>query len=388
MAKKDWMSKLSNLPGAINERPDVHATVLQTPSPSLNFIFGNGWGLPLGFSAIFYGPPKAGKTVLGYGFAGQTHRDYEDGWVLRYDTEYRDHGQLSPKMAANYGIDLNRYKAFETNHPKDIYDSIENQVAAMCSDGMNLKLLIIDSMNGVQGRRQITNEGGIMTQQIGDVALTNKEGLKQVLAVQRKYNFSLIMTSHVAIEMDPTEQKRGNKFKMGASIGVQHHCEYFVFVEPNRNADGRQDLLKKALIDDNRRDMLTPDNDNRAEKTGHKIIATMKDSTMGPKGRRGQFTYNYEKGIISQYEEVYLLGKNRGVITKNTAHVYSIPGFEAPGIKGEENFIRWLKEDPKAQEYILRELRRQDITGISAKFEKDDEAFAAPVVPEDESSAD
>jgi hypothetical protein len=383
MAKKDWMAKLSALDGAINDRADVHATVLQTPSPSLNFIFGNGWGLPLGFSAILYGPPKSGKTVVGYSMVGQTHRDYEDGWVVRFDTEYRDHGQLSPQMAKLYGIDLNRYKAIESNHPKDIYDQIENQIGAMCADGMPLKLLIIDSMNGVQGRRAITNEGGVMTQQIGDVALTNKEGLKQVLAVQRKYNFSLLMTSHVAVEMDPIEQKRGNKFKMGASIGVQHHAEYFIFVEPNRNKDGKTNAIGQELVNASLLDM-----NGKADQVANKIRVTMKDSTMGPKGRHGQFTYSYQRGIFNTHEEIFLLGYRRGAIEKDGGHYFTIPGFTMPDkIKGEANFIQWFEKDAVAQEHVLRVLRKQDTDGIAASFDQQDAAFATPVIPDEEAEA-
>jgi hypothetical protein len=376
----DWMAKLMKLDGAVTNRYDVHASVIQTKSPSLNFIYGNGWGLPRGFSTIIYGPPKSGKTVIGYTMAGQVHADYPNAFVIRFDTEYRDHGQLTAKMAAAYGIDMKRYIAIESNYPKDVYDQIEGKIAAMCAGGMELGLVIIDSMNGVQGRRAVNDDGGIMTQQIGDVALTNKEGLKQVLAVQRKHNFSLLMTSHVGIEMDSLEQKRGNKFRMGASIGVQHHAEYFVFVEPNRNKAGRQDLIEtlqksddQGLIDKTKGDVT----DRGGDAIAHKIMVQMKDSTMGPKGRRGQFTFSYDQGIINQYEEIYLLGSNRGIITSPSVAYYEIPGYPQPPIHGEAKFVTWFRTDPAAQDFVLKELRRQDQAGLLKKFDARDEAELA-----------
>lgn len=376
---KDWMSKLSTLDGAVNDLDtDIHSTVVQSRSPSVNFLFGNGWGLPLGYSVILYGPPKSGKSVLTYEFTGGIHRDYPDGWVIKFNTEYRERGQLTNKMAAIYGIDRNRYKAIETNHPKEIYDQIENKIAAWCKDGLPLKAVIIDSMNAVQGRRSL--DGDIMDQQIGDVALTNKEGLKRVLAVQRRFGFSLIMTSHVAVEMDLIEQKRGNKFKMGASIGVQHHAEYFMFLEHDRRKEARQDILGQAFTDEGLKDL-----DDRAQVTAHKIRVVMKDSSIGPKGRYGYFTFSDDEGIINTWEEVYLLGKNRAVIQKPNSQMYQIPGY--PAIRGEENFIRWLRDEPDAQEAILKKLRESDRAGLQKKFDAEDAVNAYPTVPDVEDEA-
>lgn len=381
MAKKiDWMAKLSTLKGAINEARDVHATVIQSRSPSLNFLYGNGWGLPLGYSLVLYGPPKAGKSLITYEMIAQTHRDYPDGWVIKFNTEFREQGQLTPEMMRIYGIDEKRYKAIETNHPAEIYDQIEQQLDAWCKDGLPVKLVIIDSMNSIQGRRAIEAEKStVMTQQIGDVALTNKEGLKRILPIQRRHNFSLVMTSHVAVEMDPIEQKRGNKYRMGASIGVQHHAEYFMFVEPNRNKAGRVDMLGQEMVDASKKDL----NGEKAERTGHKIRVVMKDSSMGPKGRFAEFTFDYHKGIVNQHEEVFLLGKNRGVIQKDGGHYYTIPGYTMPDVHGEKAMLKFLADDTKAQEHVLRELRRQDLAGLQAAYDAQDEAaWATPKTPD------
>lgn len=374
---KKWMDKLSKLPGAVNNRRDVHATVLQCRSPSLNFLYGNGWGLPKGYSTILYGPPKAGKSVIGYEYAAQILRDYTDDVVIKFNTEFREEGQLTPKMMGAYGIDEDRYKGIDSNHPKEIFDVIENEVDAWCKDGMKVGLIIIDSMNGVQGRRSISNEDGIMATQIGDVALTNKEGLKRVLQVQRRHRFGLLMSCHVAIEMDPAEQRRGNKFKMGAGIGVQHHAEYFMYVEPIKGKAG----MKSAIGGDNAKEMVDDsklDIQEKAEQTGHRVRVVMKDSSMGPKGRTGEFTFADDQGIINTHEEIYLLGINRGIVQKDSGHYFTVPGYPTPKIKGEENFVNFLKDDKIGQEFILKELRRQDLTGIAKKADAIDEAKNAP----------
>jgi hypothetical protein len=363
MAKTNWMAKLATLEGAVTERRNIHSTVIQTASPYLNFTFGHGWGLPLGHSLVLYGPPKAGKSILSYVMAAGVHRDYEDGIVVKFNTEFREEGQLDPKLAATLGIDMNRYMGIDANAPDLIYDQIEKQLAAWCGDGMPIKLVIIDSMNGVQGRRGMESDS-ILKTQIGDVALTNKEGLKRVLPVQRKYNFSVIMTSHVAIEMDPIEQKRGNKYKMGASIGVQHHAEYFMFVERDVTKAGRMDLLEREFVD-----ASVTDAADKGEVTGNKIRFVLKDSSFGCRGRHGVLTFDYGRGVINQHEDVFLLGTQRGVVERpdNTHYV-----FDGKKWKGKPAFLAALKDDKQMQEAILKELRTRDMNGQMAQYDAQD----------------
>jgi hypothetical protein len=83
------------------------------------------------------------------------------------------------------------------------------------------------------------NADSVMVQQIGDEAKTLQDGFKRILAVQRKYKIAVVLTSHVRAEMDQAEQMRGNKVRMGASFGVQHYGEYFMFVEPNKSKEGK-----------------------------------------------------------------------------------------------------------------------------------------------------
>ena len=62
------MKQLNKMEGAIDSEynPFAPQNVLRSPSPSLNWIFGQGSGLPFGYSAIFYGPPKGGKSLSSY----------------------------------------------------------------------------------------------------------------------------------------------------------------------------------------------------------------------------------------------------------------------------------------------------------------------------------
>ena len=368
MAKTDWLKKLSTLEGAVTERRDIHNTVIQTTSPYLNFIFGKGWGLPLGYSMLLYGPQKAGKSLISLLMAGGVHRDYDDSFVIRFNSEMRE-GQLDTKLAAMAGVDMNRYMGLDVNNPELIYDQIEQEIASWCQDGMNLKLIIIDSMNAVQGRRDMNSES-ILKQQIGDVAATNKQGLKRILPILRKHGVALIMTSHVTPEMDPIEQKRNGPYKMGASVGIQHFAEYTMLVERNPNKAGRVDLLDQEFID-----ATITDSSEKAEITGFKTRFCMKDSSFGVKGRHGEFTWDLGRGIINAHEEVFLLGTRRGVVERPNASAYV---FQDKKWTGKPAFLNALKEDPRLQEAILKELRARDQAGVFAAYDAADAKTHAP----------
>ena len=62
---------------------------------------------------------------------------------------------MTPEMMKVYGIDPRRYICFQVNRPAEVFDRISKDVKALVQDGMKLKLVVIDSINGVQGRRRM-----------------------------------------------------------------------------------------------------------------------------------------------------------------------------------------------------------------------------------------
>ena len=200
------------------------------------------------------------------------------------------------------------------------------------------------------------NADTVMTQQIGDHALTIKDGMKRILNVQRECNFALIVTCQVGAEMDQVEQMRGHKFKMTASYGLQHHAEYFVCIEKNNTKEGRSDLQGNEFKNEKMVDMA-----GKSEQTAHKIKVTMRDSSLGPKGRVGQFTLDYNRGIINVHEEVFQLGTARGVIQRptNTTYMYKDRKWVGKGA-----MIEALRADTDLQMAIVREMKELDIAGL------------------------
>lgn len=363
MASK-WMTKLAKLDGAVLERCNPFHDVVRTPSPSVNFIFGGGWGLPRSYSMVLYGPPKAGKTILVNSMIGQLHHDDPEAIAVKYDTEMREQGQNTDAQMKLWGIDPDRYMAYMVNEPGSIFDKIEHDLAGMIDEGAPIKLVIIDSITGIQGRRA-GNADSVNQMQIGDHALTIQDGLKRIIPTLRRKKIALVMTVHIRAEMDMAEQMRGKKFKMAGSYALKHTAEYFVLVEPNQSKAGKTSLEGKEFVDDNVRDLM-----DHADKTGHKIRVKMEDSSVGPKGRVGEFTLDYNKGIVNVHEEVFLLGVNRGVIEtpSNVSYV-----FNGEKYHGKQAMLAAIRDNKELSDSILKELRRRDLEGSYSPAESSPE---------------
>jgi len=358
MASK-WMNKLRDMDNVVKRDYNPFANVIRTPSPSVNFSFGKGFGLPRGYSASFYGPPGGGKSLLLNAVIGQLHRDDPEAIAVKFDTEFREEAQLAPTEFAKWGIDPDRLITFADNRP-NIFDTISVDLEAMCQSGAPIALVGIDSINQIQGRRAM-NQESIETQQIGDEALTIQTGLKRILPFQRKHHVGLIVCTHVRAEMDALEQKRGNKTRMAGSFGMQHHIEYFLYIERNRNKDAKADLAGKVYEREGAGDVA-----GNADLTGHKIRTIMKKNSMSAQGRVGEFTLDYNLGIVNTHEEVFLLATNRGVIERPNQTMYQFGGKEW---KGKGAMVQAIKDHPEMQVEILKELQRRDAEGVYAALD-------------------
>jgi len=353
MANK-WMQKLQKLEGAVIEKKDIFSKTLGTPSPSVNFIFGKAGGLPFGYTALLYGPTKGGKSVLSHMMIGWLHQNDPEAIAIKFDVEQRADGQLDNDSMKLYGIDNERLQVVSTNSPSKIFDQIEKHIAAHCQNGAPIKLIVIDSVSAIRGRRGQETES-VESYTIGDHAQTIGIGLQRIQEVIRKYDIALVLICQARAEMDMNEQKRGNKFKMQAGFALQHFCEYFIVVEANKNKEGRQDILGNDLVAEGLTDLA-----GKGEQTGMKIRAKMKDSNMGPKGRTAEFTFDFHKGLVNVHEEVFKLGVNRGIVDRPNNLMY---GFGGKSWKGKEQFLEALKTDKALCAGILAELKRRDWAG-------------------------
>ena len=346
------MSRLRKLDGAVNNTEDAMINVLKTPSPSVNWAFGvRGYGIPYGYSMILYGPPKGGKSIICNALIGQMHQDDPEAISITFNTEMRGELQQGSQAAEAFGIDPERHITYDVNEPTHIFDRIEKDIAASCQEGLKIKLIIIDSLKGIAGRRAL-NATSINTQQIGDQAATLQDGLMRILPVIRRNKIALVMTTHVRAEMDQLEQMRGKTLKMASAYAAKHMAEFFCYVEPNQSKTGRESLAGEKFTDDETKDFM-----DKALKRGHKIRFKCVGNSIGPSDRTAEFTLDYQKGIINQYEEVFMLGKNLGVIEKVNNLTYAYKDQKWAGLK---NCLLAIRDNPQLQNEILAEVFEKD----------------------------
>jgi RecA/RadA recombinase len=349
-----FLSKLRQLEGAVNPADGEAALLncLRTPSPSVNWAFAMpGFGLPFGTGMLLYGPPKGGKSVLINSVIGQLHKDDPEAIVVKFDTELRGKFQNNLTNLKKFGIDPDRYIVYDANQPENIFDRIEHDIATACQEGEKIKMVVIDSLSGIMGRRTL-NATSVGTQQIGDQAATIKDGLLRIISVVRKHNIALVCTAHVRAEMDMQEQMRGKTVKMQAAWATKHVFEFFCYVEPNKSKSGRVNLAGEEFTDEDSVDFM-----NKAQKTGHKVRFRVEESSFPHSGRTAEFTLDYDDGIVNQYEEIFTLALNYGVIEKPNNVTYKI---------GENNYrglvacLSAIRDNSDLQKDLLDQVKKMD----------------------------
>lgn len=316
--------------------------ILFTDSPSFNWMLGNTHGLPFGYSLLLWGAPKSGKTLVCNNFISVLHRVNPEAMVLKFNTEFREKLQRNSNIA---DIDTNRIRTLEVNGPADVFDFIAKDVPSMCQAGLPLKLIIIDSLNGIFGKRGV-NSDSIEDVTIGDAAITLQEGFKRIIPVLRQYNIALIATAQQRAEMNQLEQRRGNEFKVALASGALHAIEYHVQIIQNRNKDGK-------LIDEESKDLM--------EKNlilGHKIRAVISASSCSPQGRTAEFTLNYNKGIVNIGEEVAKLATDATHVVKTEGQMYIVGDQK---YRGWDAFVNALETNIDVRNKVIEDVKKTDV---------------------------
>jgi RecA/RadA recombinase len=353
-----FAAKLRRLENVVTERFDVWApdNLLYSSSPGLNWLFGKNHGIPLGYTLLSWGEQKAGKSVLFYDLVGQMHQRWPDALAIKFDTEFRDDGQLDEKMAKAYGIDLDRLLVFQTNKPEEVFDVVNGDIATIIQDGGNVKLMGIDSLSCLMGRRT-AEQKSVKNFQIGDHAMTMQIGLQSMRSMLFKKRILLYLTAHARDEMDTAEQMRGNKKKPAAAMAVKHLCEFVINVEKNVTKTGNVDELENKLIDETKLDMS--EGKDNAERTGHKIRFWMQGNTLGPANRQAETTFDYSKGFVNQHEEIFRMGNGWGVIERVNKLTYKI-GSET--FSGKPAILAALAARKDLQQIVLKGLLEREKT--------------------------
>jgi hypothetical protein len=237
---------------------------------------------------------------------------------------------------------------YDNNNPVEIFDRIENEIQAMVQDGMPLRIIAVDSLTNIMGIKRGDTDS-VANHLMGDHALTVQIGLGKLAPFCKRNNIVLIGTSQMRGNLDAGP--RGPKEKMAESWSVKHTFDFFVSLKRAGAAEDKADIEGKTFEDD-----VKDARDNKLL-TGHKIFVKMEASSIGPQGRTGVFTMDYEKGIINQHEEIFFLAKNLGILTTTNNRTYEYKGQKFNG-KKEAAFA--IRDNPELTVALLEDIKKTD----------------------------
>lgn len=316
--------------------------IARSASPAVNYLFGKAGGMKAGYSMLLYGPPKSGKSLFSFAFAGQLHKEDPEAIILHFDTEFRDNMET---WQAAFGIDPDRFISRQTNNPVEIFDYIANDVKAMLEDGTKIKMIIVDSLAMISFPKEANREK-TTDFTIGDAASYLGPAMKLILPVIRTYKIATILCQHVRSNMDPNTAKYRPYIIPGGNA-IKHSVEYWMLCEKINS--------KAAKTFDSE----IKDGAGNAIQTGHSIRVKMEENSSGPQNRAVEVDLSYERGIVNHGKGVAEIAINMGIIERpnNLSYVYGGKKWQ-----GRDNFDLAIEEDDDMRRMIAAEIREKDLT--------------------------
>ena len=345
-----WLKQLKAYDDAVDYEYDSYApeNCLYTPSPYFNWVFANkSHGAPKNSSILLLSEQKAGKSLSCYAMILEMQKRDPEGIAIYFNTELR--GALQHNVFP--GIDKDRMIIYDTKDPVEIFDRIEDDIKAMVQDGMPLRMIVIDSLTNIQGIKR-RDAASVENHLRGDHALTIQTGLDKLVPFCKRNKILFIGTSQMRANQKATPG--GPDTQMAESWTVKHTFEYFISLKRAGAADDKMDIEGKTFEEE-----ATKDARDNSLLTGHKVYVKCEANSVGPQGRSGVFTLDYEKGIINQHEEIFFLGKGVGVI-KLEGRTYT---FGKEKWIGKKECALAIRDNPKLAAEILEEVRKLDDKG-------------------------
>lgn len=315
------------------------AWTAKTSSPAINYLFGKKGGIPAGYSVLLYGPPKAGKSLLSFAYAGHLHQTDPEAVVLHFDTEFRDGGE---HWHSAFGIDPERFISYKTNNPVEIFDYIANDVNAMLQEGAKIKMIIIDSLAGIRYPKEANRE--VSTSHImGDAAAYLPTAMKMIIPIIRKHKIFTVLCQHVRDNMDPNTAKY-RPYVIPGGRALKHLTEVWCLVTKIEAKDSKTfDTSKK-------------DGSGNLLQTAHSIRVKVEESSISPQNRSVEVDLSYTDGFINQHYEVAQLAVNMGIVEQAGAWVQ----YDGKKWNGITNFSLAVKDDLDLQNSLIKKISESD----------------------------
>lgn len=318
--------------------------VISSGTLSLDDALSSG-GLPKGRLIQYYGAPGSGKTLMTMLAIKEAQNSDPDSQQVFIDAE----GTFDPRWAETLGLDTSRIilvegdtavngrKCFEMvlGVPKEDAKthvlkgkSKEGLLDKIASGEFNINLIVLDSLGSIIPPGEDVSVVGKMNMALLARFLTTT--FRKLSLEVSKAKVPFIIINHKKANMDPY----GVDHTFSGGNTYAHFLSANVYFEPVNRADA------KIL-------------DEKEQKIGQTIRATIEKSKFGPWPRKCEFRVDFGIGVIDAHAEIAQLALDYNVVTKPTTvtHEYGDRKWV-----GQAKFEEAIKEDAALAKELIQKI--------------------------------
>jgi recombination protein RecA len=329
--------------------------VFSTGSLALDDALSSG-GLPLGRLIQYYGASGSGKTLMTMLAMKEAQKADPEAQQMFIDAE----GTFDPTWASILGLDTSRIivvdgetavlgrNCFEMilGVPKEdkkthmlVGKSKEGLLDNIMSKELNINIVVLDSLGAIMPPGEDIAAVGKMNMALLARFLTTT--FRKLSLDARRANVPFIFINHKKANMDPYGVD--HSFSGGNTYG--HFLSANVYFEAVQRADAQ--IL-----------------DEKDQKIGHTMRATIEKSKFGAWPRKCEFKVNFGIGVVDKHEEIAQLAVDYNVIVKTSTVSYEYGDKKWVGFP---KLCEAIKDDSVLAEELVvkigeaRELKRSTI---------------------------
>lgn len=320
-----------------------HVDVIKTGSYLLDDMIGCN-GIPRGKITQYFGPPGSGKSLCSLIALVCAQKDDPESKQILINSEQT----FNPTWAENLGVDLSRLLVIDGESAVDgkklfTYllgvpkEDLKHNYVGKKTEGIfdkivnkefNVNMIILDSVGSILPPQEHVQNVGAMG--VGILSRFLTPVMRKVSLETARANVAFIMINHIKSNLDPFSNARcfsgGNAYAHFLSVNL-----YFESIQ-----------RKDAQIFD-----------EKENKIGHMIRATLEKSKYGPYPKRREFSVVFDKGVIKLNEEIATLALDYNVVQQPTKMTYSYNDYKWVGY---QKFADALAENTTLANEILQKV--------------------------------